>query len=70
VVKHKETFYSSGWVRYDLAKPGSLRLVPLENRRGVLEQDYKKMAVMIFCEPPSFGWILDRLANLEKEINK
>ena len=70
VVKHKETFYPSGWVRYDLAKPGSLRLVPPENRRAALEQDYKKMAVMIFGEPPSFGWILDRLANLEKEINK
>jgi len=70
VVKHKETFYSSGWARYDLAKAGSLRLVPPENRRGALEQDHKKMAVMIFGDPPSFGWILDRLAKLENEINK
>src|SRR5207247_10031242 len=70
VVKHKETFYSSGWALYDLAKTGSLRLVPPENRRGALEQDHKKMAVMIFGDPPSFGWILDRLAKLENEINK
>src|SRR2546429_9928936 len=70
VVKHKESFYSSGWARYGLAKGGSLRLVPPENRRGALEQDHKKMAVMIFGDPPSFGWILDRLAKLENEINK
>jgi len=44
--------------------------VPPENRRGALEQDHKKMAVMIFGDPPSFGWILDRLAKLENEINK
>lgn len=54
VVKHKETFYPSGWARYDLARPGSLHLVPLENRQVALEQDYKKMAVMIFGEAPPF----------------
>ena len=70
VVKHKETFYPSGWARYDLARPGSLHLAPPENRLAVLEQDYKKMEEMIFGEAPPFGWILDRLATLEKEINK
>jgi hypothetical protein len=70
VVKHKETFYPSAWARYDIAKPGSLRLVPAEKRRAALEQDYKKMAVMIFGEPPPFKWILERLGTLEKETNK
>ena len=70
VVKHKETFYPSGWARYDLARPGSLHLAPPGNRLVALEQDYKKMAVMIFGEAPPFGWILDRLGTLEKEINK
>lgn len=69
VVKHKETFYPSGWARYGLARPGSLRLVPPESRVTVLEQDYKKMSVMIFAEQPAFGWVLDRLAALEKDIN-
>ena len=27
VVRHKETFYPSAWARYDLARPGSFRLV-------------------------------------------
>ena len=30
VVRHKETFYPSGWVRFDLARVGSLRLAPTE----------------------------------------
>ena len=37
VVRHKETFYPSGWARYDLARVGSLRLVPPEERRAALE---------------------------------
>lgn len=70
VVKHKETFYPSGWARYKSARPGSLRVVPPENRMAALEQDYKKMRVMIFGEQPSFGWVLDRLGRLEKEVNR
>jgi hypothetical protein len=70
VVKHKETFYSSGWARYDLARRGSLRLAPPDSRVPALEQDYKKMGVMIFGEQPGFGWVLDRLGVIEKEINK
>ncbi|MGC2720398.1 MAG: nucleotidyl transferase AbiEii/AbiGii toxin family protein [Candidatus Acidiferrales bacterium] len=70
VVKHKETFYPSGWARYDLAQRGSLRLVPPDSRIKALEQDYKKMGVMIFGQQPSFKWVLDRLAVLEKEANK
>lgn len=69
VVKHKETFYPSGWARYDLAKPGSLRLVPPEGRLKPLEQDYKKMSVMIFGEQPPFDSVMDRLADLERDIN-
>jgi hypothetical protein len=29
-----------------------------------------KMGVMIFGKQPPFGWILDRLGGLEKEITK
>lgn len=71
VVSHKETFYPSGWARYDLARPGSIRLVPVEKRIGHLERDYRNMGVMIFGEEaPPFAWIMERLAALEKEINR
>jgi Nucleotidyl transferase AbiEii toxin, Type IV TA system len=69
VVRHKETFYPSGWARYDLAHPGTLRLVPREERLAALERDYRNMGVMIFGEPPAFNSILETLAGLEQEIN-
>jgi hypothetical protein len=69
VVRHKETFYPSGWARYDLAHPGSLRLRPLEKRRMALERDYRNMHAMIFGEPPAFDNIMETLAALEEEIN-
>ena len=70
VVLHKETFYPSGWARYDLARIGSLRLVPPDERRAALERDYRSMSVMIFGQPPPFGKITEVLAALEQEINQ
>ena len=70
VVRHKETFYPSAWARYDLAHPGSLRLVPPETRRAAMERDYRNMGVMIFAEPPDFSTIMASLAALEREINQ
>jgi hypothetical protein len=70
VVRHKETFYPSGWAHYDLARPGSLRLVPPDERRAALERDYRSMSVMIFGQPPPFGKITEVLATLELEINR
>jgi hypothetical protein len=48
VVRHKETFYPSTWARYDLARPGSFRLSPVENRVAALDRDHRNMAVMLF----------------------
>ncbi len=70
VVRHKETFYPSGWARYDLARIGSLRLVPTEERRAALERDYRNMSVMIFGQPPPFGEIMEVLNALELKINQ
>lgn len=69
VVKHKTEFYPSGWARYDLAVPGSLRLVPPDTRLAELRRDYESMGVMIFGEPPAITDILTRLAELETEMN-
>ena len=69
VVRHKETFYPSGWARYDVAHPGSLRLVPSQERIAALERDYRNMGVMIFGERPAFSNIVETLTALEQEIN-
>ena len=70
VVRHKETFYPSAWARYDLARPGTFRLVPPETRLAALARDYRNMATMIFGEPPTFDSIMATLTTLEHEINK
>jgi hypothetical protein len=70
VVRHKETFYPSGWARYDIARPGSLRLLPTDARRTALERDYRNMGVMILGDPPSFDTIMETLTALEQDLNK
>jgi hypothetical protein len=69
VVRHKETFYPSAWARYDLARPGSLRLLPRTERVAAMERDYRNMGVMIFGEPPAFDKLMETLAGFEREIN-
>jgi hypothetical protein len=69
VVRHKRAFYPSGWARYDLARPGSLRLAPAGVRLPALKQDYRNMAVMIFGKPPSLEGIVETLGALEEEVN-
>jgi hypothetical protein len=70
VVRHKETFYPSAWAGYDLARPGTFRLMPPETRMATLERDYRNMGVMIFGEPPAFDSIMGTLAALEHDINR
>ena len=70
VVRHKETFYPSGWARYDLARVGTLHLLPREDRLEALKRDYRNMGAMIFGEPPAFDSIIEALASLEQDVNK
>lgn len=69
VVAFKQRFYPSGWARYDLAVPGSLRLVPEAPVLAAVEADYRAMANMIFGKLPVFADIMSRLQALENEIN-
>jgi hypothetical protein len=70
VVRHKEMFYPAAWARYDLAHPGSLRLLPTAERVAALERDYRNMGVMIFGVPPKFVKLMETLAALERDINR
>jgi len=69
VVAFKQRFYPRGWARYDLAVPGSLRLVPDGAVLAAVEADYRAMTNMIFGTVPAFGEILETLRGLEEEIN-
>lgn len=48
VAEHKTQFSPAAWARYDLAKPGSLRLVPHEALAKMLARDYGAMKEMVF----------------------
>jgi len=69
VVRFKERFYHSSWARYDLAKPGSFRLLPTEQGDTELQKDFLAMQPMIFRSPPTWTEIISGLAKLEAEIN-
>jgi hypothetical protein len=70
VVQFKKRFYPSNWARYDLAKPGSFKLLPTNDAKlRHLERDYKDMQIMLFGNPPTFDSIREVLRQLEAKIN-
>lgn len=69
VVFHKTIYFKSGWARYDKAKPGTLRLVPGDERIQELERDYDDMQPMFFGDVSPFETILNRLREIESRIN-
>lgn len=69
VVDWKSRFFGSSWARYDLAVPGSFRLVPSNSRIEALRQDYQAMRDMYLVEPLPFDEVVTYLIDLEAEIN-
>ncbi len=69
VVDFKDKFYRCPWARYDLAKRGTIRLMPPDYNLDRLRDDYEHMQNMLFGDKPSFEEIMDGMAKLEDEIN-
>ncbi len=61
--------FARGWARYDLAQPGSFRLLPAEARQAALAQDYATMRPMFMSEPPPFAALMQTLAATENTLN-
>jgi hypothetical protein len=70
VVEHKKVFFRSGWANYEMAKPGTFRLIPPAERIEALKRDYALMQDMFFGTPPGFDAIIVTLTELEARINK
>lgn len=66
----KDTYYHAAWARYDLAKPGSLVIIPDEPRLRQLANDYRNMQQMFLSDPPSFDWVVDQLRTFEHQVNE
>ena len=62
-------FYPRKWAHYELAVPGTLKLLPPEYRMEDLQKDYNSMKNMMFGEYPDFQTLMKFIGNLEKEIN-
>ena len=69
VVAFKQRFYPRGWARYDLARPGTFRLVPEGQVLASVKEDYRAIVNMIFGEYPDIEKIMSQLKSLEDEIN-
>ena len=65
----KERFYPAASAHYELARPGTMRLMPPDDCLFDLRADYEHMKNMIFGEKPEFREILSELEKLEDEIN-
>jgi len=70
VANWKSRFFAASWARYDLARPGTFRLVPPEFRLGELKKDYQAMRDMFLATPPPFENILETVRDLENRINR
>lgn len=70
VASFKTRFYPSNSARYDLATPGSIRLMPKLECMAALENDYVHMQNMIYGHIPKFIEIMNSIKLLETEINQ
>ena len=69
VVAFKDRFYHRGWARYDLAKPGTMRLLLPPHVHKSVEADYAAMEFMFYGERPAFADMITQISELESEIN-
>jgi Nucleotidyl transferase AbiEii toxin, Type IV TA system len=70
VVAWKSRVFARQWARYDLARPGTFRLLPPAARLPALARDYSQMHAMFLQSPPEFDAVLEVLASAERTLNK
>jgi hypothetical protein len=70
VVNWKSRFFARSWARYDLAKPGTFRVLPPMERLPELRRDYEEMREMFLDAPLPFEKVFETLSNLEARINQ
>ncbi len=69
VVEHKRLFFREAAARYDLARPGSLRVRPSDSHVPQIRSDYRGMREMFFGKTPPFDRVMADLRELEDRVN-
>lgn len=70
VAEFKAKFYPQKWAHYELAKLGTLRLIPPEHSIRSLKRDYEAMTGMIYGERPEFDELMAEIAEIERTLNQ
>lgn len=70
VVDWKSKVFARAWARYDLAQPGTFKLVTPQFRKAALAQDYGRMQPMFMSQPPSFAELMVQLSRAEDQLNQ
>lgn len=69
VVHNKSLLFRDAKASYDTAVIGSLKLLPTDEQRLPLKQDYERMSEMFMGEYPDFDAVMNGLSKLEQKIN-
>ena len=69
VADFKAKFYPRKWAKYNLARFGTLKLIPSDVHKEALRRDYAKMAGMIYGERPDFDGLMAKITKIETKIN-
>lgn len=71
VIKYKKVFYNSGHANYDACLSLEFKLVPEGKTQEALGVDYQKMkdAGMFWGSAPEFSQIIERLEELQRQLN-
>ncbi len=69
VREFKSLFFNSGWANYGTAKPGTLHVVPPEQRLPQWRKDYADTEEMFIGTPPPLDALVDTLRRIEAQLN-
>lgn len=71
VVEHRKVFFKRSGAAQETLRPGSLRLLPSDDRRSDWARDFEAMReAMFFSDPPSFDEILAVVGDFERRFNE
>lgn len=69
VVLNKSLMFADSKATYGTAAIGTLKLLPGDELRAQLAQDYSAMGEMFMSPPPGFDELMTALAALEAKLN-
>ena len=69
VRNHNLIAFRQAWKRFEEAAAGSLRLVPQDELRTVIESDYGAMEGMILGDAPRFERVMEQIQHAEDAVN-